>query len=252
MPRSFRRLLPLALLALFALPLQACAVAAVGAAGTAVGTVAQERPVDQASSDAMIRVELNDLWFRTNIDMYRAVNLSISEGRLLLTGVVAEPQMREDAVRTAWQIEGVREVINEIEVGDRSFGDFAGDNAIAATLRSNITFDSSLQSLNYSIDVIKGVVYLLGIAQDRGELERVLAHARSISGVQRVVSYVRLKTDPLPPMPPRPPESATVPRPAPQPYVRQPINRAPSLPDTDPQVMRGPIDTVGPAGRDPR
>lgn len=249
MPRLLRALVPLFLL-LLALPLQACAVAAVGAAGTLVGAAAQEREVDEAASDASIRVQLNDLWFRTNVDMYRAVNLSISEGRLLLTGVVRDVQMREDAARTAWQIEGVREVINEVEVGERSFGDFASDNAIAASLRSNMTFDSSLQSLNYSIDVIKGVVYLLGIAQNQGELERVLAHARSISGVERVVSYVRLKSDPLPPIPPRPEGYVPAPPPPPQVYERRPINRAPSMPETTVRPMgNSAIDTVGPAGR---
>ena len=50
--------------------------------------------------------------------------------------------------------------------------------------------------VNYSIETINGVIYVMGIAQSQDELDRVVNHARNISGVQRVVSYVRLKDDP--------------------------------------------------------
>jgi osmotically-inducible protein OsmY len=41
--------------------------------------------------------------------------------------------------------------------------------------------------------VENGVVYLMGIAQDRAELDRVVDHARNIGLVTKVVSYVRIK-----------------------------------------------------------
>ncbi|MEL0012970.1 MAG: hypothetical protein VW881_06050, partial [Alphaproteobacteria bacterium] len=41
-----------------------------------------------------------------------------------------------------------------------------------------------------------GTVYLLGVAQDREELDRVFRVTRSIPNVKRVVSHVILKDDP--------------------------------------------------------
>jgi osmotically-inducible protein OsmY len=40
------------------------------------------------------------------------------------------------------------------------------------------------------------VVYLMGIAQNRAELQRVTNHARNLSYVRKVESFVRLKDDP--------------------------------------------------------
>src|SRR5690606_5857668 len=59
-------------------------------------------------------------------------------------------------------------------------------------LRTALTFDSEVQSVNYSIDTVEGIVYLLGVAQNQAELNRVTEVARTISDVKQVVSYVRI------------------------------------------------------------
>ena len=46
------------------------------------------------------------------------------------------------------------------------------------------------------VKTVGGIVYLMGIAQNRNELDRVTNHARNLNYVRRVVSYVRLKDDP--------------------------------------------------------
>ena len=47
------------------------------------------------------------------------------------------------------------------------------------------------------VDTVNGVVYLIGIAHDRKELERATNHARAVPYVRKVVSHVRLMTAPL-------------------------------------------------------
>jgi len=68
------------------------------------------------------------------------------------------------------------------------------DTSITTKLRARLTGDSNVSGINYSIETVDGVVYLMGTARDRAELDRVLAHARDISGVRNVVSYVEVKT----------------------------------------------------------
>jgi osmotically-inducible protein OsmY len=59
-----------------------------------------------------------------------------------------------------------------------------------------LLFDSYIKNINYTVDVENAVIYLMGIAQDQAELDRVIAYARDISGVKKVVNNVVLKTDP--------------------------------------------------------
>ena len=110
-----------------------------------------------------------------------------------MTGVVQNPEDRVEAIRLAWQPKGVKQVINEVRVGNSSsFGSYAQDTWIAGQLRTRLTFEKYIQSINYSIEVVQGTVYLMGVAQDQQELDRTIGVARRIKGVKEVISYVKL------------------------------------------------------------
>ena len=180
------------------LSLGACApVVVAGAAGAGVAAATQERGPSAVVSDAAIRIEINHLWFQASEKLYLRVQLQVQEGRVLLSGVMPDPETRVEAVRLAWQAEGVKEVSNEIEVDDdSSLTDRARDVRISTQLKSRLLFDKEISSLNYSIEVVNQSIYLIGVAQDQTELDRVINHAKQIPYVRRVLSYVRLKDDP--------------------------------------------------------
>ena len=173
-----------------------CAPLVIGGAaagGTAAVAASEHRGLSGFASDAEIQAEINHLWFQNSLDLHRRMGLTVNQGRVLLTGRAADTQMRLDAVRLAWQAKGVQEVINEIQVdNDSGLMDSARDTWISTQLRTKLTFDSRIHSQNYSIDTVNGVVYLMGLADSQGELDRAVEHARALPNVQRVVNYVRV------------------------------------------------------------
>lgn len=186
--------LALALLLALSPLLGGCGVLVLGGAAAGAAVVAQERPVKEAVSDTTIQATIGKKLFEFSVDIFQQVDISVVEGRVLLTGLVPEPQNRLDAVRIAWQADGVKEVINEIEVKDRSsLSDAARDSWITTKLRSKITFDNEISGINYTIDTVNQRVYLMGIAQSQKELDRVVSYARDIDYVRGVVPYVRVK-----------------------------------------------------------
>ncbi|MEM6904132.1 MAG: BON domain-containing protein, partial [Pseudomonadota bacterium] len=192
-----------AMIGLAAIGLGSTACTPVGAAigaGASVGiAAAQERTVGAAVDDAIIQTRISERWFRHNEAMFQALDLTVVEGRVLITGTLQDPDKRVDAVRLAWQVDGVNEVINEVQLSENEgIRGFARDVRIAGELRSILTFDRQVSAVNYSVDTVGGVIYLMGIAQNQGELDRVIGHARNIDSVRRVVSYVRL-IDEIPP-----------------------------------------------------
>ena len=88
-------------------------------------------------------------------------------------------------------------MINEVAVSENPLSDLANDTWITTKLKTKMTFDKDILAINYSIETVGAVIYLIGIAQDKAELQRVLNHARSIDYVKRVVNHVRIK-DPKP------------------------------------------------------
>lgn len=186
-----------ALLIMACCSLSSCALLAVGAGVTAGTAAVQEGGVSRAASDLGIQTQINDLWFRHNFDMFSKLDLTIKQGRVLITGVVQDPQHRVEAVRLAWKPKGVVQVINEITVADSAgIVGYANDTWIITRLRSALLFDRTIQSVNYSIDTVQGTVYLMGYAQNQQELDKAIHIARNIPRVKRVASYVKLVGEP--------------------------------------------------------
>jgi len=189
----------LAAVTLAGLAVAGCSFWGAAAGGGAVGvTAAQtEKGFRRSVADTEIRLAINDLWFKADEEMFRKVNLQVQEQRVLLSGNVARPEQRVEAVRLAWQAPGVREVINEIEVSDTSgLSDAARDSWISTQLRTTLLFDRDVSSINYSIETVNQAIFIMGVARSEAELNRVVGHAKDIAYVRRVVSYALLKDDP--------------------------------------------------------
>lgn len=172
--------------------------AAVGA-GSAVGVGAmQERGFKQSAKDTFIEAEINRLLFSKGVDDYfRPLSVTVHEGRVLLAGNMQSDEYMVEAIRIAWTVDGVKEVINEIKVqNDVGFIQDSEDVITTTKLRSKLMFDKQVSAINYSIEVIDGTVYLMGIAKSQDELNRVIAQAEGTGGVKKVISYVRVEGAP--------------------------------------------------------
>ena len=157
----------------------------------------QERPFSKAVDDFNTRTELNARLLAEDPEMFTNVSTSVIEGRVHLSGNVLNDEQRRKATELAWSTPNVTEVVNDIEVTDRTgLVDMARDRWISTKVRARILSDTSIHDVNYTIDTQNRVVFILGIAQNRSELDRVIAHARTVDGVERVVNYAVLKNDP--------------------------------------------------------
>lgn len=180
--------------------LSACsAVGMAAGAGAAVGIASQqEGGVSSAASDVRIKAMIADKWFKYKVDTFSKLSTTVNQGRVLITGVVQNPDDRVEAVRLAWQVDGVKQVINEIRVADsEGVPGFVRDTWITTRLRTALTFDKDVAAINYTIDTVQGTVYLMGVARSQAELDKVIDTARGISNVKQVVSYVKPLGEPV-------------------------------------------------------
>ncbi len=195
---NFRRRAPIRFAVTVALLLAAAAlggcVGAVIGSGAAVGTAAyQERGIRGVARDMATATRMRTKLLDAGEKYVTGVGVEVYEGRVLLTGTLAAEDMRARAVSLAWKTDGVKDVINEIQIGNSNFRDLATDSWITTQLQSKITFDRKILAINYSIETVNGTIYLIGIAQNQAELDRVTAHARAINYVKRIISHVRVK-----------------------------------------------------------
>lgn len=188
---------PAALALVLAPSLSGCAWVAATGAIAGVSAARQERGFNSAVEDVRIKTGIEAGLVNQSASNFFNVSVTVVEGRVLLTGRVPEPETRLDATRVAWSVDGVKKVDNDIEVTDQAgWLDRPRDIYIRSEIAADILADTSVKDVNYTIDVVNGVVYLTGIGQDKAEVDRVIAHANRFEGVKRVENYVVLKDDP--------------------------------------------------------
>ena len=186
----------IAMLVLGGLLFSGCAPAVVGVGTAAVAASSTEKGVTTSVSDGLVFTKIQDNFLKTDATLSQFVDVNVNDGAVLLTGKVKTPEEKVLATKLTWEVRGVREVVNEIQVTDKSsIKDVAKDLAASAQLRGKLIADNSLSSLNFSIDVVNGTVYLSGVAADAEEMNRVVSHARELRFAQQVVNYITLRTD---------------------------------------------------------
>ena len=154
----------------------------------------EERSFNNFVEDTIIVAQLKNAYFSNNEKIFFNVSVEVTEGRVLLTGSVDQIDERIEATKLAWSIEGVNEVINEIQISnDEGILDYADDLIMKTKINAKLLLDKDILNLNYSVEVVNGIVYLIGIAQSQEELNSVMNISENTYGVQNVISYVRLK-----------------------------------------------------------
>ena len=166
--------------------------------GAAIGgvAVAEERSVGTVIDDATIKTQAMNAIFQKSEPMFTSTSTTVIDGVVLITGEVPTPEDRVTLTRLIWGVKGVKEVHNEVKVADsETVGSFASDSLITTKLKLQLLRDPEILNINYSVETVDGTVYLMGIAQNEAELQRVKNHAKEISGVRRIVSYVKMKSE---------------------------------------------------------
>ena len=150
MVAMIRARLNIIVLALTALILSGCTGVGLltGAAAVTGISAAQEGGLSRAYNDTKIKVSINEAWFQYNVDTFRKLSTTVNQGRVLITGVVQDPEHRVEAVRLAWQVGGVNQVINEIRVAESTgVTGFVKDGWITSRLRGSLTLDRACSQL---------------------------------------------------------------------------------------------------------
>jgi len=164
--------------------------------------IARHKTVEETKNDTVIAAKLTKLFIENGLKSSGGyVEFTVDEGRVLLTGVVDDLSFSRQAQDLSWKVEGVKEVIDEVEARNKMksrFSRFARgtrDYLVTGHAATKLAFARDVSSVNYKIITVNGSLYLFGIADNEFEMKKALAIVAGISGVSRVVNHVILKND---------------------------------------------------------
>ena len=170
-------------------------VGVLASGGGATMVVAEgDRSLGTVVDDATIKINLSAKFLQSENRLFLDVNSNVTEGRVLLTGLVDTQEIRIEAVRKVWEINGVREVMNEIEVGNKTtLKEYMNDLWINTQVKSLAARTIGLRSFSYNFETIKGKVYIAGITSRPEQLQAIVESTKTIKGVNEIVNYVIIK-----------------------------------------------------------
>lgn len=178
---------------LLPLLLSGCAAPLVGGLGSVGMHAVEDRGLGGTFSDEALQFTIRSK-LCGEIPNCHVIDMTVYKSRVLMTGVVESPQVKADAVRVAKSVEGVKEVIDGLNVeGKDTFAEYVQDSWITTKLKSAIFSEENVYAPNYTITTFDRVVYIFGTAGSDEEMQIVMNDASDTTGVKRVVNLIEIK-----------------------------------------------------------
>ena len=185
--------LPVFIIIIMGFLLNGCAPAAITAGIAGVAASESEKGLGTTINDTIIHAAITESMFKKDVNKFLGVKIRVDDGVVLLTGKVNNPQIRVEATRISWEPRGVIEVVNEIQVSEKSsIKDIAKDLAASTTIKGKLVADKNIKSVNFNIDVVNGIAYLSGVARTQKEMNLVLAYTKETLYINQLVNYIQL------------------------------------------------------------
>ena len=194
---ALNKLTILSISLLFMLILTNCSIpVATGVATKAVTVSNSDRSIGEYVDDVLIKAILKNSYFDQSEKIFFNVDVEVSQGRVLLTGTVDNINLRIEATRIAWGVKGVQTVINEIQISESdNILNFADDLVISTKVYAKLMLDEEVNSLNYNIESVNKVVYIIGISSSSEEKQKAIELTKEVFGVEEVVEYITIKSE---------------------------------------------------------
>jgi osmotically-inducible protein OsmY len=151
------------------------------------------RPIDTQASDALISSKVKSKLAADPQTSALEIDVDTLDGEVTLRGMVGTDAEREDAERLARNTDGVRDVDNQLEIGQVGLGDESSDAWLVTKVKSQLAADPEVNSFNIDVDATKGEVTLSGVVtgeRARSEAERI---ARATEGVKAVRNELQVR-----------------------------------------------------------
>ena len=170
-----------------AIALQGCVTAAVvGVVGGAV-VAKDNRSVGQQIDDQNIEIKaLAEIAKQDALTEGSRIKVVSVNGRILVVGQAKNEYVRDLAIKTVNNIDGVSQVYNQLRIGNKtSLTTQSNDVWLTSKVKTALFTDDNIDATNIKVVTENGEVFLMGVVEQT-QASAAVEVARNISGVNRV------------------------------------------------------------------
>ena len=179
-----------------AVAIAGCTPTTLSLAADGAYTASEKRTLDDVVDDNGIKLELNKLLIEDGLGLFKDVGTVVYRRHVYLLGDVEEADDKKRAGAIARVPEKVSGVTNDIQVtSEGGVIALVDDIFMEKVIQTDYLFDSDIDSSNFRVRSVNGVVYLIGLAESQAELNKTnkaVAIVDARDDVRRIVNYVKV------------------------------------------------------------
>ena len=185
------------LLLIIILNLQSCAAPLIGGVGAiAFSSSAQEKGLGTSINDKVIYIKLRNAIYDWKPSVTENISLSVDNGSVLVTGKLKNIDTKVKMTKIIWEVNGVKEVNNKVQISEtNNLKNIAKDLASLGEIKARLMASKTINSLNFSIDVVNNIAYISGVASREEEISMVTNIAQEAKFIEEVQNFVKLNKD---------------------------------------------------------
>jgi len=164
-------------------------------------------PIGKAPGERTLSMSLEDNSIETtaSVNIRKAdprfrddnVNVISFYNSVLLAGQVQDETLKQKAEQIVRQIAEVRQVHNELTVGEASFyGERTSDGLISTRIRTALTLEKGFPSSRTKVFTVGGSVYLLGKLTP-AEADKAVLIISQVGGVKKIIKMLDYLSEPV-------------------------------------------------------
>lgn len=189
---------------------RAIAIAALGLAlngcSSLIARTTGPEPLGKAPGERTLSMTFQDNSIETTAEVnilkadvrFREANVNVVSfyNSVLLAGQVQDEELKQKAEKVVRDIAEVRQVHNELTVGNVSYyGERASDGLISTTVRTRLTLEKGFPSSRTKVFTVAGTVYLLGKLTST-EADKAVLIASQVGGVKKIIKMLDYLPEP--------------------------------------------------------
>ena len=177
-------------LLIISLLVNSCAI--VSTTGSVVGSASTSaRGFSGTIEDTYLMSKIVSKITLMKLSNFSNITVSVINGKVLLAGNIENQEKRLELIKKVWWIDGVKEVYNELEIGPQiSFSEKTEDFIFEVKIKNRLLLEPGIFSNNYSVDVVNGNVYIMGISSDIEEKTKIENFLNNMNDIKKLILLV--------------------------------------------------------------
>ena len=189
------RFLLVKIINLFIISLLVNSCAIVSTAGSIVGSASTStRGFSGTVEDTYLMSKIVSRITFMKLSNFSNITVSVMNGKVLLAGNIDNQEKRLELIKKVWWIDGVKEIYNEVEIGPQiSFSEKTEDFIFETKIKNRLLLEPCIYSNNYSVDVINGNVYIMGISSNIEEKTKIENFLNNMNDIKKLILLVDIQ-----------------------------------------------------------